>query len=76
MIKIIFNGEIDTPIIANVVQDCNIVLSVIYADSKVVNNRIYGQLIFNMPALESDVLKLKKYFELKGITYEEVDANE
>jgi hypothetical protein len=29
-----------------------------------------------MPALESDVLKLKKYFELKNITYEEVDANE
>lgn len=76
MIKIIFNGEIDTPIIANVVQDCNIVLSVIYADSKVVNNRIYGQLIFNMPALEADVLKLKKYFELNGITYEEVEANE
>ena len=76
LLKIIFNGEIDTPIIANVVQDCNIVLSVIYADSKVVNDRIYGQLIFKMPALQSDVLKLEKYFDLKGIKYEEVNANE
>lgn len=76
MLKIIFNGEIDTPIIANVIQDCNIALSVIYADSKVVSGRVYGQLIFNMPALESDVLKLKKYFELKQIKYEEVDTNE
>lgn len=75
-IKIIFNGEIDTPIIANVVQDCNIILSVIYADSKVVNDRIYGQLIFKMPALQSDVVKLKKYFDLKEINYEEVGANE
>lgn len=75
-IKIIFNGEIDTPIIANVVQDCNIILSVIYADSKVVNDRIYGQLIFKMPAQQSDVMKLKKYFNLKRINYEEVNANE
>lgn len=76
MLKIIFNGEIDTPIIANVVQDCGIILSVIYADSKVVNNRIYGQLIFKMPASTHDVEKLKKYFDIKGIKYEEVDANE
>lgn len=76
MLKIIFNGEIDTPIIANVVQDCNIILSVIYADSKVVNGLIYGQLIFKMPALQSDVMKLKKYFDLKNIKYEEVDSIE
>lgn len=76
LLKIIFNGEIDTPIIANVVQDCNIILSVIYADSKVVNNRIYGQLIFKMPALKKDVEKLEKYFDLKGIKYEEVNGND
>lgn len=75
-LKLIFNGEIDTPIIANVIQDCNIALSVIYADSKVVNDRIYGQLIFKMPADSNDVLKLRKYLELKGINYKEVDKNE
>ncbi len=75
-LKIIFNGEIDTPIIANIVQDCNIVLSVIYADSKVVNDRVYGQLIFKMPADINDVIKLKKYFELKGINYKEVEKDE
>lgn len=75
-LKIIFNGEIDTPIIANIVQDCNIVLSVIYADSKVVNERIYGQLICKMPSDINDVLKLKKYLELKGINYKEVDKYE
>ncbi len=75
-LKLIFNGEIDTPIIANVIQDCNIVLSIIYADSKVVNDRIYGQLIFKMPADNNDVIKLKKYLELQGINYKEVDKNE
>ena len=76
LLKVIFNGEVDKPIIANIVQDCNIVLSVIYADSKVVNGCLYGQLIFKMPADVNDVNKLRKYLELNNITYKEVDADE
>ena len=48
-----------------------IVLSIIYADSKVVNDRVFGQLIFKMPADVNDVLKLRKYLELKNINYKE-----
>ena len=76
LLKVIFNGELDMPLIANIVQDCNIVLSIIYADSKVVNGLVYGQLIFKMPADINDVLKLRKYLELKNINYKEVDASE
>ena len=76
LLKVIFNGELDTPLIANIVQDFNIVLSVIYADSKVVNDRVYGQLIFKMPADIDDVNKLRKYLELNKVHYKEVDASE
>lgn len=76
LLKVIFNGEVDKPLIANIVQDCNIALSVIYADSKVVNGCLYGQLIFKMPADVNDVNKLRKYLELNNITYKEVDADE
>lgn len=76
ILKIIFNGEIDTPIVANIIQDCNITLSIIYADSKVVNNRIYGQLIFKLPQLEQDVKKIEKYLTMKKINYKEEDINE
>lgn len=76
LLKVIFNGELDTPLVANIVQDCNIVLSIIYADSKVVNDRVYGQLIFKMPADIDDVNKLRKYLELNKVHYKEVDANE
>ena len=75
-VKLIFNGEIDTPIVANIIQDCNIALSIIYADSKVVNGRIYGQLILTMPADSRDATKLCKYLQLKQIHFEEVVASE
>ncbi len=76
LLKLIFNGEIDTPLVANIVRDCNISLSIIYADSKVVNNRIYGQIILSMPALESDAQKLRKYLQIKNVKYEEVGNGE
>ncbi len=74
-LKLIFNGEIDSPIVAEIIRDCNVVLSVIYADSKVVNDRIYGQLIFKTPSDEASVTKIQKYLDLKGIHYEEVEEN-
>lgn len=71
-IKLMFNGEIDSPIVANIIQDCNILISVVYADSKTINNHLYGQIIFRLPEDSKDVLKLKKYLELKNLNYEEV----
>ena len=41
-----------------------------------INDRVFGQLIFKMPADVNDVLKLRKYLELKNINYKEVDASE
>jgi len=75
MIKLIFNGEVDTPLIANIIQDCSILVSIVYADSKTVENKVYGQMIIKLPYYEKDIEKLKKYLELKNVTYEEVDAN-
>ncbi len=74
-IKLIFNGEIDTPLLANIVEDCHIQVSIVYADSRVVDNRVYGQLIIKKPTDEQEVKKLIKYLKLKKILYEEVDQN-
>ena len=76
LIKLIFNGTVDAPIITNIIQDCNILVSIVYADSKVVDDKIYGQMIFRLPYHDEDIAKLKKYLELKGIDYEEVSIDE
>lgn len=73
LIKLIFNGEINKPIVSDIVQDCGIIVSIYYADSRVVDGKIYGQIIFNLPYYDKDIIKLKKYLELNKISYEEVD---
>ena len=74
LIKLIFNGEINKPIISNIIQDCNIIVSIMYADSRVVNGKIYGQMIFNLPYYDKDIIKLKKYLDINEIKYEEVES--
>ena len=76
LIKIIFDGDIDEPLVANIIKNCNILVSVVYANSWTVEDRVYGQLIFKLPSFEEDILKLKKYLDTKHVNYMEVSKDE
>ena len=49
MIKLKFNGEVNKPLVANIVQDCNITLSIEYAETRIIEGKMYGQIVFNLP---------------------------
>lgn len=74
-LRILFDGNLDEPIVANIISDCNILVSIVYADSKVINGKMYGQLVFKLPSIEKEIDLLKKYLDFKNIKYEEVDSN-
>ena len=76
LIKIIFNGDTDQPLIANIIQDCNILVSIVYANSYTVDDKIYGQMIFKLPYFKEDINKLKLYLDKKNVTYMEVSKDE
>lgn len=71
-LRILFDGNIDEPLIANIIQDCNILVSIVYADSKVIDGKVYGQLVLKLPEKTKDIDKLKKYLDFKNVKYEEV----
>lgn len=73
-IRILFNGNTDEPLIANIVQDCQILVSIAYADTKTADGKVYGQTIIKRPSSDKDVAKLEKYLSLKGVEYEEVES--
>lgn len=76
LLKLEFNGDTDSPVIANIIQECNILVSIVYANSFVVDGKIYGQLIMKLPYYDEDIDKLKTYLNIKGINYKEVSAGE
>lgn len=71
-IRIIFDGNVDEPIISEIVQDCNILVSIVHADTRVQDGKAYGVTLIQRPANEKDRKKLFRFFELKGIQYEEL----
>ncbi len=75
-IKLVFDGSTDKPIITNIIQECNILLSIIYAETKIINDKIYGQTIFRLPYYEEDIQKLCAYLDENGVKFEEVDSDD
>ena len=47
-----------------------------YAETKVINDKTYGQIIFRLPYYEEDIDKLNAYLDKEGIAHEEVDSDE
>lgn len=72
LIRIIFEGNIDEPIISEIVQDCNILVSIVHADTRVQEGKVYGVTTIQRPEDEKDRKKLFRFFELKGLKYEEL----
>lgn len=76
LVKLLFDGTTDQPVITHIIQECNILLSVFYAETKVINDMTYGQIIFRLPYYDEDIEKLRAYLDEKGVAYEEVDSDD
>lgn len=74
-IRLLFDGNTDEPIIANIVQDCSILVSIVYASTKVIDGKVYGQTVIKRPKDLKEREKLKKYLQLHNVEFEEVKSN-
>jgi D-methionine transport system ATP-binding protein len=74
LLRLRFDGAVDTPLLADIVQSCGILVSVQYADSKVIDGKVYGQLIIKLPTEKKQLEKLYSYLQIHQVSYEEVSA--
>ncbi len=72
-IRLLFDGNSDEPIVFDLIEKCGIKVSILKADTKVFENKVYGQLVFKLPEYDEDIIKLKSYLDYKHIKYEEID---
>ena len=76
LIKLIFEGTTDEPLVTKIIQECNILLSIIYAETKEINGKVYGQTVFRLPYYDEDIKNLCAYLDKNGFKYEEVDSDD
>jgi D-methionine transport system ATP-binding protein len=76
MIRIVFEGNASTdPVIASLVMECHIAVNIMYADTRDVNGKAFGQMILQLPDDKLQREKAIYYLQSKGLRVEEVTGS-
>ena len=72
-LRLAFDGSTtDEPILANMILSTGNPVSILYANTKVIEDKVVGQLIIELPNDREVIAKMEKYLDDKKITYWEV----
>ncbi len=71
--RIIFDGRTSfEPVIANMVMECKTPVNILFADTKDIDGKAYGQMVLQLPEDDSGQKKILNYLRTNQIPYEEV----
>ena len=76
MIRIVFEGNASSePVISNLVMECHIAVNIMYADTRDVNGKAFGQMILQLPEDRLQQEKAIYYLQSKNLRVEEVSSD-
>ncbi|NLJ95632.1 MAG: ATP-binding cassette domain-containing protein [Clostridiales bacterium] len=71
--RIIFDGRTSfEPIIANMILECRTPVNILFADTKDIDGKAFGQMVIQLPDDETSKKRIFAYLETNNITHEEV----
>ncbi|HHV11987.1 MAG TPA: ATP-binding cassette domain-containing protein [Clostridiales bacterium] len=74
--RIIFDGRTSfEPVIANMVLECKTPVNILFADTKDIDGKAFGQMVIQLPNDETGRKRIMNYLNVNGITYEEVKGD-
>ena len=71
-LRLVFDGMVDEPIISNLILTCKCELSILSSNVKTFEDKVYGQMIIQVPSEAVVSNKVVNYLTTKGILVEEV----
>ena len=76
LIRIVFEGNASSePIIADLVMECRVSVNIMYADTRDVGGKAFGQMVLQLPEDKLQQEKIIFYLQSRKLRVEEVDAN-
>jgi len=71
--RIIFDGRTSfEPVIANMVLECKTPVNILFADTKDIDGKAFGQMVIQLPDDEASSKRIYSYLQTNQIPYEEV----
>ncbi len=76
MCRIIFNGRTSfEPVISNMILECKTPVNIMFADTKDIDGKAFGQMVIQLPNEDISRKKILNYLATNQIPYEEVEGN-
>ena len=70
IIRLAFDGETtDRPVIADMILSCGAPVSIVYADTRTIEGRLYGHTVLQLPADRGTAEKMKRWLAEQGIAF-------
>lgn len=74
--RIVFDGNSSfEPVVSNMVLECKAPVNIMFADTKDIDGKAYGQMILQLPEDERATKRALAYLETQNVHVEEVDAD-
>nr|MDD6335473.1 ATP-binding cassette domain-containing protein [bacterium] len=71
-LRLVFEGQsIEEPIISGMVLECGAPVSILFADTKHIDGKIYGQMLVQLPDNQKAVFRMLSYLSMRGVHYKE-----
>jgi len=75
-LRIVFDGNSSfEPIISNMTLECHAVVNILFADTKNIDGKAFGQMVLQLPDDDTAIERIKAYLESKNILYKEEYLN-
>lgn len=76
-LRLIFNGSSSfEPIVADMIFSCRAAVNILFADTKDIDGKAFGQMVLQLPQDEEAVGRILRYLDAHEISYEEGEAVE
>ena len=73
--RIVFDGNSSfEPVIANMVLECKAPVNIMYADTKNIDGKAFGQMVVQLPEDKALAQKMFSYVRARGLSAEEVNG--
>lgn len=77
LIRLIFDGDVtDSPIVSQMVLDVGDCVNLVYADTRVIDGKLYGHTLIRLPKDKNSSLKMQTWLRERGIYFEMEESND
>lgn len=76
-LRIVFDGNSSfEPVISNMTLECHTAVNILFADTKNIDGRAFGQMVLQLPEDDTAIERIKTYLKSRNILYKEEDLDD